>query len=106
MEGHAHCSARNTSSRFSRDLATVRVASIITGYKARGRAASLLDAIQLCRAEAAAKLPPLALIDRASARFLTASCRNRRPDEEGINYGWQAKGGKGILLCVEGYCFV
>jgi len=31
--------------RFSRDLATVRVASIITGYKARGSAASLLDAI-------------------------------------------------------------
>jgi CRISPR-associated protein Csx16 len=56
--------------RFANDLATIRVASIITGYeqensrkrKARGSAARLLDAIEHCREEIAAKLPPVALI--------------------------------------------
>lgn len=56
--------------RFANDLATIRVASIITGYEqddskkhnARGSAASLLETIDECRGEVAAKLPPLALI--------------------------------------------
>jgi CRISPR-associated protein Csx16 len=56
--------------RFAEDLATIRVASIITGYEqenskkrnARGSAASLLDAIEHCREEVTAKLPSLALI--------------------------------------------
>lgn len=56
--------------RFADDLATVRVASLITGYaqddrqkpKARGSARLLLEAIAQCREEVAAKLPPLALI--------------------------------------------
>jgi CRISPR-associated protein Csx16 len=55
---------------FADDLATTRVASIITGYaqdhsrklKARGSAARLLSAIEQCRKEVATKLPPLALI--------------------------------------------
>ena len=49
--------------RFADDLATIRVASIITGYgDAQGSAAALLSAIEECREEIAQKLPPLALI--------------------------------------------
>jgi CRISPR-associated protein Csx16 len=56
--------------RFADDLATIRVTSIITGYEqdhsmklnARGSAARLVDAIEQCRKEVTAKLPPLALI--------------------------------------------
>jgi CRISPR-associated protein Csx16 len=56
--------------RFANDLATIRVAAIITGYeddnagkkKARGSAARLIDTIDECRAEVGAKVPPLALI--------------------------------------------
>ncbi len=55
---------------FAADLATVRVASMITGYQqedskkrnARGSAARLLAAIEQCRQEVATKLSPLALI--------------------------------------------
>jgi len=55
---------------FAADLSTIRVASIITGYKhdnreassACGSAARLLAAIDACRPEAIAKLPPLGLI--------------------------------------------
>jgi CRISPR-associated protein Csx16 len=55
---------------FAADLATIRVASIITGYEqedsrkvnARGSAARLLAAIEQCREEVATRLPPLALI--------------------------------------------
>ncbi|HWP84878.1 MAG TPA: CRISPR-associated protein Csx16 [Terriglobia bacterium] len=62
--------------RFAADMATIRVASIISGYgKERGSAARLLQAIKEFRQEVEAKLPPLALIlDRleASVRPLVA----------------------------------
>jgi CRISPR-associated protein Csx16 len=56
--------------QFADDLATIRVAAIVTGYeqqdskkvKARGSASVLLDAIGQCRKEVLAKLPALALI--------------------------------------------
>lgn len=61
---------------FSRDLATVRAAHIITGYqqddgqkqRARGSALKLLDAIEQLQSEALERIPPLGLIlDRLAA---------------------------------------
>jgi CRISPR-associated protein Csx16 len=76
---------------FAADLATVRVASIITGHAqqdsrkshARGSAASLLDAIELCRQEVVRKLPPLALILDQLAESVRPLSAGRLHGEEG-----------------------
>lgn len=77
--------------RFAKDLATIRVASIVTGYEqedskkrsARGSAASLLDTIQQCREEVAAKLPPLALILDQLAESVSPLSAGRLCGEDG-----------------------
>ncbi len=71
--------------RFADDLATMRLASLISGYeqndarkdKARGSATDLLVTIEQCRTEVVAKLPPLALIlDQLAEKIrpLSAEC--------------------------------
>ncbi|MCC7414051.1 MAG: CRISPR-associated protein Csx16 [Gammaproteobacteria bacterium] len=56
--------------RFAADLATVRVAALVTGYeqedarkpRAASSAKALFDAIEACRADVARCLPPLAIV--------------------------------------------
>ncbi|MEW5977189.1 MAG: CRISPR-associated protein Csx16 [Acidobacteriota bacterium] len=77
--------------RFADDLATLRVASIITGYEqmdsrkanARGSGAILLDAIRQCREEVLAKVPPLALILEQLAESVVALSAARLHSPEG-----------------------
>jgi CRISPR-associated protein Csx16 len=77
--------------RFANDLATIRVASIITGYEqedsrkrnACGSAANLLAAIEQCRQEVADKLPPLALILDELAERVRPLTAHRLFDEGG-----------------------
>jgi CRISPR-associated protein Csx16 len=77
--------------QFAADLATVRVASMITGYEqedsrkrnARGSAARLVDAIEKCREEVASKLPPLALILNQLAKSVRPLSADRLYGEDG-----------------------
>ncbi len=76
---------------FADDLATIRVASIITGYEqeaakklnARGSAARLLDAVEQCREEVTAKLPPLALVLNNLAESVRPLCATQLYGDDG-----------------------
>src|SRR5690606_12639984 len=81
----------NAIENFADDLATMRVASLITGYfqddsnksAARGSAARLLDAIEKFQEEVSQKLPPLALILGELAERLRPLRADRLYSKEG-----------------------